>query len=302
MADVSDVETALVSLIASAVYPLGGSLPSAVIVNGTPIDCRIYGGWPIPAVIDADMQHGTPPGSSPVINISVFPMTGLEKNTTRFPRDWQASTPVPCSMTATVSGVTVTIGGTVTVGHYVTLHAGNCAVSYAAQSGDTLASVAAALRFGLAASMTCSVAGTVLTLPLVMGGRIIARTAAPGTSIREVDRTNQRFQITIWAPNNAARVAAAKVIRPLLGSTDCLPLPDGYAAELRYESSADIDRLGKQSISCRDLFWWAEYPTTQTMIAYPMTTFSGGIECDPATTQIIPLPLAGFTPATTAIS
>ena len=303
MADISDVENALVSLISSGVYPNGTSQPSAIaLANGTTLDCRVYSGWPLPAQIDADMASGSPPGSAPIINISVWPQTGLERNTTRFPRDWKPNAAVPCSMTATVSGVTVTIGGTVTAGHYVTIQAGNYTASYAALASDTVASIASALRSLLAASMACSVAGPVLTLPSVMVGRIVTRTAAPGTSSREVDRTNQRFQITIWAPNNEARVAAAKIVRPLLGVTDFLPLPDGYAVELHYESSTDIDRTGKQSISCRDFFWWGEYPTTQTMVSNPVTTFSIGFEADLPTTKITSLPLSSFTPTITVIN
>lgn len=303
MADLSDVESAFVTLISAAIYPSGTSQPSAIVLpSGKALNARVYAGWPLPGDLDADMANGVPAGSAPIINVSVFTQSGMEKNTSRFPRDWRAQTPVPCSLTAAVSGVTVTIGGSVTPGHYVTIHAGNYPVSYAAQSGDTLASVASALQSLLAAGMACSAAGPVLTLPSTMGGRIVTRTGAPGTSIREVDRTNQRFIITIWAPNNASRVAAAKIIRPALGVTDFMPLPDGYAAELKYESSTDVDRTGKQSISCRDLFWWAEYPTTQTMVSYPMTTFSTGIEGDTVATEIAPLPLPSFTPAVTVIS
>ena len=303
MADISDVEVALVNLISGGLYPNGTSQPSAIALsNGTILNARVYAGWPLPGQVDADMANGIPAGSASIVNVSVFPQSGLEKNTTRFPRDWKAKPATPCSLTATVSANTVTIGGSVTVGHYVTLLAGNNAVSYAAQSGDTLASVASALQSLMNAKVACSVAGPVLTLPLVMGGRITARCAAPGVSTREIDRTNQRFLITIWAPNNDARVATARIIRPLLGVTDFVTLPDGYAGELHYESSTDIDRTGKQNIVCRDLFWWVEFPTTQTMVAYPMTTFNGGIEMDTITTKITPLPLSSFTPTLTVIS
>ncbi|HYA07490.1 MAG TPA: hypothetical protein VEF90_16515 [Xanthobacteraceae bacterium] len=297
MADISDVEQAFVAAITAAVYPNGTSAPSAIVLpGGAALNCRIYAGWPLPETLDPDMAAGN------VVNVSVFPQAGMERNVTRFPQDWQNQTSTACTLTAAVSGATVTIGGAVTVGHYVTLQIGGQAFSYAAQASDTLASVAAALAALIAANMTASASGAVITVPSTMGGRIVARCAAPGTAARELERTTQRFIVTIWAPNNACRVAAARIIRPALAALDFLGLPDGYAAELKYESSTDVDRTGKQNLSCRDIFYWAEYPTTQSMVAYPMTTFSAGIEGDNAATVIEPLPLPSFTPATTVIS
>ena len=277
--------------------------PSAIVLpSGAALNCRIYAGWPLPETLDADMAAGTPQGSAPVVNVSVFAQAGLERNTTRYPQEWENQTSTDCTLTATISGATITIGGTVTAGHYVTLHIGGIAFSYAAQASDTLASVAAALVALIAVEMTASAAGAVITVPSTMGGRIVARCAAPGTAVRELERTMQRFIVTIWAPNNACRVATARIVRPALAVLDYFSLPDGYVAELKYESSADIDRSGKQSLSCRDIFYWAEYPTTQTMVAYPITTFSAGIEADPASTEIAPLPLSSFTPVLTTIN
>ena len=225
----------------------------------------------------------------------------MEQNTSRFPQEWVTQTSVACSMTGTVSGRTITVGGTITAGHYLTVHVGNGAYSYVALAGDTTASVAAALTALMAVNITASVVGSVITVPAVMNGRIVVRGAAPGTSVRELERSRQRFMITIWAANNAARAAAAKIARPALARIDSFTLPDGFAGWLKYESSTDIDRSGKQNLSCRDIYYWVEYPTTEVAVSYPMTTFSGGIEGDPPSTIITPLPLSGFTPAITII-
>lgn len=303
MADISDVETALIAAITGAIYPNGSSSPSTIVLaNGTVLNSRIFGGWPLPGTLDADMAAGVPTGSAPVIDISVYAQPGMERNTTRYPQEWQTLTKVACTITGTVSANQITIGGTITAGHYVTVQVGNQAYSYAALASDTTATVAAALASLMTANITATASGNVITVPLVMGGRITVRTAAPGTSVRELDRMLQRYCVTIWAPNNACRVAAAKIIRPALAAIDYLLLPDGYTAELKYESSTDIDRSGKQSLACRDIFYWLEYPTTQTEVSYPITTFSIGIEPDPSSTVITPLPLSSFTPARTVIN
>lgn len=77
MSDLSDVSNALVTLIASTLYPNGTGQPSVVVMP-----CVVYAGWPIPQQLDADLLAGK-------INVSVFP-TPTERNTTRYPMtDWQ---------------------------------------------------------------------------------------------------------------------------------------------------------------------------------------------------------------------
>ena len=64
MADQSDVEIALVSVVSAALYPNGTDEAS---VPGP--DCRIYRGWPNSAALDADLAAGK-------INVTVFPGGG----------------------------------------------------------------------------------------------------------------------------------------------------------------------------------------------------------------------------------
>jgi hypothetical protein len=296
LADLSDIENALVSLITTAIYPNGTSAPSAIIAPSfaAPLNCRVISGWPIPGQIDADVAAGVPAGSAPVVNISVFPQPGMEKNTTRYPRKWETITKPPSSMTMTVSGLVITIAGTATVGHFLTIHLGNNPFSVAAGPNDTIFTVAT--NFGTimrAAGIPVTVSATTIAVPAIYGGRIVLRSGAPGLVARELDRMMRRFIITVWAPNNSARVAVARVIRPALSRVDFLPLPDGYVVELKFDSEADVDRTGKASVACRDLLWWAEYPTTESAVAFPMTTFvseTGDVATNPT---FGPLPLSG---------
>lgn len=270
MADLADVEASLVSLIQTAVYPNGTSAPSAIVLSNSRVpDVRIFAGWPDPDRLDADIFAGTPIGSAAVINISVYCQPGLERNVTRYPREWVDQALVSPTILAAASGSTVTLSGTITAGHYVSVIVFNNAFSYACVVSDTLATVATALAALINARMPAFAIGAVITI--IGRSDIIARTAAPGTVIQELERTNQRFQVTIWAPNNDSRQATARIVRPALALPSFLNLADTSQGRIIYEASNDIDRTGKQSISCRDIYYWVEYPTTQVMPGYPIT-------------------------------
>ena len=73
MADTADIEVAIVSLVAQAVYPDG--VNSSV---GSPV--KVYRGWAIPAQLDADLAGGT-------LNVSVY-ATDTESKTTRHQPRW----------------------------------------------------------------------------------------------------------------------------------------------------------------------------------------------------------------------
>lgn len=111
MADLPDVENALVSTIATALYPSGASpgQPSAA----GPV-CKIYRGWPIPTAtgLDPDLAAG-------IVNISVFTESGGEKNTTRCQTDWQMMTPAAPQITLAVAAQTpnVSVGNLNTHGN-----------------------------------------------------------------------------------------------------------------------------------------------------------------------------------------
>jgi hypothetical protein len=270
MADVADVSAAIVTLIAGALYPNGTGQASAITAP-----CKVFPGWPNSTSLDADLRAGT-------VQVSVYPQPNIERVTTRYPQAWQTQTTTTPTLTATVNANTVTIGGTVTVGHYVTLIVKNLAYSYAAQAGDTLATVAAALAALINPTTPASAVGDVITLSATANGRIVARTGAPGTIMRELRRQQRGYQIIIWASSNALRSAAANVIDQAMSATDFVTMPDQTAAWLVYRSSNDSDQQERALLYRRDIFFWAEYATTQVITGYPVTSFKTQIELDPA--------------------
>ncbi|RFB80008.1 hypothetical protein [Methylovirgula sp. 4M-Z18] len=257
MAELTDVYNALVSLIGGALWPQGLSGVSAI---GAP--CKIYPRSPASTELDADLRAG-------IVHVSIFAPPNREKVTTRYPRVWQDQFPGAPTITVAVSGSTVTLGGTVTPTHYVSIVVAAQGFSYACTASDTLSSVAQALAQQMPAGLGASVSGAAITI----GGRgdIVARCAAPGTMMMEVRRQNRGLTIAIHAPSPQLRDAAAALIDPLLATTDFLSLPDATAAWITYQGTDEADEGQKAMDYRRDIHIWAEYPTIIIAPAYPIT-------------------------------
>lgn len=253
MADITDVENALVSLIAQALYPNGTAQPS---VAG--IDCIAYAGWPTASRLDADLIAGK-------AHVSVFP-TATERNTTRYPKEWKTQAVNAATLTLTVAGQTVTVGGAMPApftAHNLAILAGGKNYSYAVQASDTLASIATALAALLAVDFPGTTStGAVITCPNA-AHLTAAKVGTTGTSIRELRRQERVFQITVWADTPAHRDAVVQPVDVALADTQFLALADGTAARLIYKGSPITDNNQKAKLYRRDLMYTVEYATTQ---------------------------------------
>lgn len=255
MADVIDVQTALVALAAAALYPNGTGQPSAA--GGVP--CKVYAGWPTESQLDSDLAGRT-------AHVTVFPRPE-ERNTTRFPQDWQPQTMNSATLTLTINGQQITVGGVVPPAnnpHNLSVLANGKPYVYAVQTSDTLNSIAASLAALIAADLPgTSAAGAVVTLPGT--GRIgAARVGVTGTAVREIRRQERQFQITVWADSPTHRDAVAQPVDQVLAATKFLTMPDGLAARLIYKGSPISDNTQKSRLFRRDLIYLVEYATTQT--------------------------------------
>lgn len=261
MADLSDVESALVAVIASALYPNGTGQPSAA---GVPT--LAYAGWPNAATLDADLAVGK-------AHVSVFP-AAVERNTSRYPRDWQELPLLPATLTLTVQGQMATVGGAMPspfAPHVFELMVNGLPHAYLVQPTDTLASIASALAGLLAADVSgVGASGAVITLPA--GARVgAARVGVTGTMIRELRRQEREFRITVWADTPDHRTAVASVVDVALAQVDYITLPDGTSGRLRYHSTAEVDSQQKARLYRRDFLYSVEYATTQTGSATQVT-------------------------------
>ena len=248
MADLADVEAALVSLVEQAVYPQGTGLPS--VANAK---CQIYRGWPISQNLDKDLAAG-------VINISVYPYD-VEQKTTRYPQDYQTlSIPTP-TLTLTVSSNTITVGGAPTSPLNLAVKINGTGYLYTVQPGDTTTSIATAL----AALTGGSNVGPVITIAGAYA--ISAVVGSVGTAIREIKRQKRNFMISFWCPSPQTRDAVVPPVDVALSKLEFITLPDGSAARIVYVKTTVSDRTEKQGLFRRDLWYSVEYATTDSMPA-----------------------------------
>ncbi len=249
MADQSDVETALITAVATALYPQGSAGGSAI---GT--TCRIYRGWPNAVALDADLAAG-------VVNVTVFPDAARQRNTTRWPDEWVAQAAVTPSLDILVSGTTATVFGTGGAGMLAGLQVDTMSVVYRTASGDTPELVAASLAAKLRALGRVALAsGATVTVPGV--GYLLGRVVADQPAMRESKRQNQGFRISLWCPGPASRDSAGAVVDATLAAITFLPLPDGTAGNLRYVNSVLFDQSLDARLYRRDLIYSVDYPTT----------------------------------------
>ncbi|MFG1388812.1 hypothetical protein [Xanthobacter versatilis] len=264
MADVSDVEDALVALVVGAVYPGGTGQPSAITA---PV--QAFRGWPKAEDLRADLPSGK-------VKVSVFPRSG-ERNATRHPKEILLAVAPVHTITATVSGAQITFSGTIATPQYVTVIIGGAkAYSYPVKTTDTLTSLAASVAALIDADIPATSSGAVVTVST--GATMIARVGAPGTGWIETRRQARPFQVTIWAGTPSARDAAAKAIDPVFANTDWLALSDGSAGRVLYMASYTNDDGQNEGVYRRDLIYSVEYPTLEFVSGSEITVFQDGIQ------------------------
>ncbi len=270
MADLSDVEQALVALIGSIVYPGGYAVtpsgPPPGILGSTLVD--IYSGWPVTSDLDADIKAGR-------CNVSVFSMPQGSRNTSRYSRDWQPFPTPGCTLTATASGNAVTFGGIASAEQLAAFSAGRIGWVYAVQAGDTLSTIAAALAALVTSDgrliATASGATVTVTDPTGLALPASCTTAALGSAWRETRRQEQRLMVTAWCPTPLLRDQLAAAIDNALSGIDWLAVgSDPTLTRIRYFSTSESDAGTDASAYRRDLHFLLEYPTIQTQTSAPL--------------------------------
>lgn len=252
MADESDVEVALVSLLANALYPNGPAMQS---VPGP--DCRIFRGWPNASALNADLAAGN-------INVTVFPLhehAGHARTTTRYSPVWTSQT-VQTTLTMKVSGDTITVGGVANLGQVAGVVFDNQTYGYRTQIGDNPSMVAANLATLIRENTIVQLSGSTLIIPNV--GPIEARVVADATAQQEIRRQELNFRVTCWCPTPSTRDATAAAIDVNLAQVPFIPLPDESLGRMTYVSTAILDQSENALLYRRDLVYRVEYPTMIT--------------------------------------
>lgn len=265
MTDLSGVENTLKAIIVAGVYPSGTGQPSAMLMGATPLPCAVMRGWPNKEQLKIDLEAG-------LVVVSIWPRPG-ERNTSRYPREWEDLTPATHTIIATVNAPagTITLSGTVSTPQNVAAFVNGAPYVYAVQSGDTLAMIAAGLAALIDDDTPASSLGAAITVP--GGFDLDARVGGVGTLIRELKRQERQWMISLWCSTPERRDAAAPFIdgvmagKGLANGRDRIMLTDGVAAQIRYAGTMPDDDAQAQGAFCRHLIFTIDYATTETTSA-----------------------------------
>lgn len=271
MADQSEVTSALAALAAGVIYPNGIGQPSVAGVTVT-----IAAGWPVPAQLDAIIKAGD-------AMLTVYPMPGMESNTTRFLPQMTPKTSIPAaSLTLTMAANQITVGGTIKAGEAATVKVNYQPYSVGVGASDTTATIAAALA---AAIPNASAAGSVVTITGAFD--ISASVSAPVEMQSEVGRQTKVFKLVAWCPTPAVRTLLGKAVDGAFRQAPRMLLPDNTYGRLIYRGTIETDDAAKQRIYRRDLHYEVEYATTATETDNTVTSFGIGITPTNGTTKTI---------------
>ena len=159
MADISDIETALVKLIGGVLYPSGDPTIDGIKSPVTGAAARIYRGFPLASQFEKDVANGSS-------HVGVYPEHGMTRDTTRYAPVWQQLSVKAPTVTAVVAGLTVTFAGTAAAGHVVGVQFGTGSLLTGKAYRYTTASTGTTAAAGLASLIPgASSSGAVLTLP-----------------------------------------------------------------------------------------------------------------------------------------
>lgn len=260
MADQSDVESALVGLIVSSLFPDGVDAPSVI---GSV--CKVYRGWPASGALNQDLTTGT-------TNVTVFPAGEPGRNTTRFLPRW-SYTPQSVGLIASVVGNSVTFDGSPGMGQLAAVLVNGVPYVYQVQPNDTPETVAANLASLLRAGFIVTLSGATIGIP--GASRVQARVTVAAVAAQEVRRQQQSFRITCWCPTPDGRDLCAKAIDQTLADLAFIDLGDSTQGRLIYKGTLVFDQSQDALLYRRDLIYDVEYATVVASSQPAMTV--GGL-------------------------
>lgn len=260
MADLSDVERALVDLIAAALVKPGSApyLPGAIAETTTGQAVRVFRGWPLADQFNRDLAAG-------IATVSVFSRAGMTRRMTCYPRNPAVLAPATNTLTAAVAGNVVTFGGQAAAGQLAGVLVNGAVHTYPVKATDTLSIIAASLAALVGGA---SSSGAMLTLPTE--APITARTGAFQDAVTEIRRQSQGFLVTCFCPDPTSRDSVAAAVDLALAETDWIALPYGTAGRLLYANTT-VDDFGQKNHEWKRAFVVSvEYPTVSVQSAPPM--------------------------------
>lgn len=277
--DISDLEIAIVAALgAKLVGPdfRPGGVSASNSIDGWPM-LKIHRGWPSPTMLDDDLKNG-------VNTVTVFPVAGMSRLQPTRQRTWYQTSIATPTVTISIAGNVVTIGGVTGLGQVCGVAVGSSLknmIGYAHRvtAGDSLSTVAA----GLAAIIPgASVNGTAITIPSAPVMQVGA--VADQKSFQELRHQTQDFLLTVWSPFVPDRDKISSAVDVAMMEIDRIVSLDGISTgPIIYRSSRTIDDHETIELWRRDLTFTIDYPTTTSMTQpsvlfpwYTVSVLSGG--------------------------
>lgn len=268
MADLTDVETAIANIVSAAIYPNGTGQPS-ILPNAA--SARIARGWPLPATLDADLAAGN-------AQITVYPLGGSATPTYQIQDQTYTISPAAINLAVTITGPAVTVSGGGTVvnvsgqpatGEYLTLV---CDKSHVySRSGSTAAAIISALLTDVQADYPAATA-TSSSITVPVNAYLEVRQGGVATLGKVIHRQRHAIMVSVWAPNDAVRTAAASAADIALKENIKIAMPDTSQCILRYLRTMSSDQQEKAMIYRRDLIYDVEFATVQQFPGYVITS------------------------------
>jgi hypothetical protein len=244
MADLADVENAIVAQVVGALYP-NGILQSSV----TGATCRVYRGWPSPAALNSDLSAGT-------VNVTVFPATVPDEVPDRYFDAVYADIPA-IALKANVSGQSVTISGLVGSNQIVGLLIDGVPLAYSVNINDTPVGIAANIATAISGGRIAILSGSTITIPDAKS--LVARIATNAMISQAMRRQRREIQVCCWCPSPLLRDQVSKSVDLVLAASSFIDLADNTKAHVHYISTQVYDLSQNALLHRRDLCYRFEY-------------------------------------------
>ena len=259
MPDQADVEQGLAAVIAGALYPEGVGAASAV---GTV--CRVYRGWPVVDALEADLVAG-------IAHVTVQPVDGSFRDTTRYPDEWQGEAPV-CPLIAESSGGVARFSGVAGPGMVAGVKVDGRAYAWRVDGEATPGVVAAVLAGLVRVDRPAALSGTEIAFPGTSD--VVARAVSDGQGGRELRRQSGLFRVTLWCPSVEVRDRVAGFVDLVLAGMAFLDV-EGWGCRVRAAGGRSSDEAGAVRAWRRELTYRVEFPTVRVE-SLPSMLFGSG--------------------------
>lgn len=250
MADVSEVSQFIARRVAAVLYPEGESKPS---LSGVPV--KIYPGWPVPDVLQRDIEAGA-------VHVTVWPLPGERKVSTGLGRAFRTVAKGKPSLQVNVNGSIITLSGEVAADINVQIALGSKVFRFHFPAGITLNSVRE--RLSEALPLASIIFGRIMVLN---AGHITASVTTAGTVVRELRRQIKEFQVTVWAPTPMLRNRIGTLVDVTLSEQHHIDLGDHAPAQMLCARQSESDAGGNFHVYRRDLVISVNFALTQQSTA-----------------------------------